>query len=188
MNTAPFILSNMLINFALMFLFLRFMMQFAQIDITNPFAKITHRLTKIVDVFSHIFPTVSKGRINTSALVLMFILYLVNVMVNAVILGKHITPLELFFVSSLSGVIKFLSLLRYTLLASVVCSWIMMFTQTGNGLVSLVMQLAEPIIAPFRRIVPNVGMIDLSFLVALFSLMLLEKFIGIIGHHLWQML
>lgn len=47
------------------------------------------------------------------------------------------------------------------------------------------MQLPEPIVAPFRRFVPNLGMIDLSFLAALFSLLLLENFIGIIGSYIW---
>jgi len=38
--------------------------------------------------------------------------------------------------------------------------------------------LAEPILAPFRRITPNLGMIDLSPMIAFFAFYLLEIFIG----------
>ena len=50
----------------------------------------------------------------------------------------------------------------------------------------VLMQLAEPIVAPFRRFVPNIGMIDLSFLVALFALLLAENFIRIIAANIWM--
>ncbi len=35
-----------------------------------------------------------------------------------------------------------------------------------NGVRQVIFTLTEPVLAPFRRIVPPVGMIDLSFLVA----------------------
>lgn len=188
MNTPSYILVNMCINFALIMLFLRFMVQFAEIDRRSPIVSTIYRFSSVVDVFSHIFPTVGKGRINLASIVLMLLLYLINVLANAIILGKGITALELLFVGSLSGVIKFLAVLRYTLIASVVCSWIVLFTQTNNAIVGLIMQLAEPIVAPFRRITPNIGMLDLSFLVAMFALLLLEKAITIIGVNILQSL
>lgn len=188
MNTPSFILVNMCINFALMLLFLRFMVQFADIDRRNPVAAIVYRFSAIADVFARIFPTIGKGRINLAAIVLMLLLYLVNVLANAIILGEGITALQLFFVGTLSAVIKFLAVLRYTLIASAVCSLIMLFAQSSNAIMTLIMQLAEPIIAPFRRIVPNIGMIDLSFLVAMFALLLAENAIRIIGSHILQSL
>ena len=35
-----------------------------------------------------------------------------------------------------------------------------------NGVRQVIFTLTEPVLAPFRRIIPPVGMIDLSFLVA----------------------
>ena len=61
MNSVPFVLTNMVINFALMLLFVRFMIQLADVDSSSPFARATYRLTGVVDVFARIFPTVAKG-------------------------------------------------------------------------------------------------------------------------------
>ncbi|WP_114800558.1 YggT family protein [Moraxella canis] len=185
MNSLSFVLTNMLINFALMLLFVRFMIQLAQIDGSEPLARATYRLTGVVDIFTRIFPNMGGGRISLAAVVLMLLLYLINIAANNAILGVSMTGIELFFVGSLSAIMKFLQLVRYTMIASAVCSLLMVFLNINNSIMFVLMQLSEPIVAPFRRFVPNLGMIDLSFLAALFSLLLLENFIGIIGRHIW---
>jgi len=48
--------------------------------------------------------------------------------------------------------------------------------------------MAEPILAPFRRITPNLGMLDLSPIVAIFGLLLIEIFVGIIARNLLPMI
>lgn len=185
MNSLPFVLVNAVINFALILLFLRFMVQLAEIDKTHPFAKTTYRLTQVVDVFARIFPTVGKGRISTAAVVLMLLLYLINLVADAAILGKNLSAVEVFFVATISAIMQFLQALRYLMMASAISSLLMMFLNVNSSIFGVMMQLSEPIVAPFRRFVPNIGMIDLSFLVALFSLLLLEKFIGIISANIW---
>ncbi|OOR82884.1 YggT family protein [Moraxella canis] len=185
MNSLSFVLTNMLINFALMLLFVRFMIQLAQIDGSEPLARATYRLTGVVDIFTRIFPNMGDGRISLAAVVLMLLLYLINIAANNAILGVSMTGIELFFVGSLSAIMKFLQLVRYTMIASAVCSLLVVFLNINNSIMFVLMQLSEPIVAPFRRFVPNLGMIDLSFLAALFSLLLLENFIGIIGRHIW---
>lgn len=188
MNTTPFILVNMLANFALLLLFLRFMVQLAQVDGSNPFAKTAYRFTGIVDVFTRIFPTTAAGRISTAAVVLMLLMYLMKTAANAAILGEQMGALKFFLVGSLSAVIHFLQLLRYTLIGAIVVSWIMMLSGSSHGLLVLIGELAEPIVAPFRRIIPPLGMFDLSSLVALFALYLAEKSVIIIGSGILQRL
>lgn len=186
MNSIPFVLVNALINFALMLLFIRFMLQLADIAKSEPLTQAVNRLTHIVDVFSRIFPSVGQGRVSTAALVLMLLLYLINIAANTMILGRSLTAVELFFVGSLSAIVKFLQLVRYTMVASAVCSLLVMFLNVNHHVFGVIMQLSEPIVAPFRRFIPPLGMIDLSFLAALFSLLLLENFIGIIGGAIWS--
>lgn len=185
MNSISFVLINMVINFALMLVFVRFMIQLAQIDTNMPIARAAYRLTGVVDVFARIFPTMGKGRISLAAVVLMLLLYFINIAANTIILGRSMTAIELFFIGSLSGIMKFLQLLRYTMIASAISSLLVVFLNINNSVLFVLMQLSEPIVAPFRRFVPNLGMIDLSFLAALFSLLLLENFIGIIGSYIW---
>ncbi|MFC0821318.1 YggT family protein [Moraxella marmotae] len=185
MHSTAFVLTNMLINVALMLLFIRFMIQLAGIDAGVPMSKATYRLTGVVDVFARIFPNLAAGRISSAAVVLMLLLYLINIAANNAIVGRSMTAIELFFVGSLSGVIKFLQLLRYTMIASAVSSLLVMFLNVNNSVLMVLMQLSEPIVAPFRRFVPNLGMLDLSFLVALMTLLLLEDVIGIIATNIW---
>lgn len=187
MNATAFVLIMMFINFALMLLFVRFMIQLAEIDRREPVARAAYRLTSVVDLFARIFPNVGSGRISMAAVVLMLLLCLIGVAVENASLGKSITAAELFFVGSLGGIMKFLQLLRYTMIVSAISSLLMMFMNVNNSLMGVLMQLAEPIVAPFRRFVPNIGMIDLSFLVALFSLLLLENVVGIIGRYIWNL-
>lgn len=179
MNSLSYIVVNMLINFALLILFLRFLVQWAQLD--GPAAKAAFRITRLVDVFGHIFPTASKGTVNTAALVLMLLLYFIKLSANLVILDRSATAIELFFVGSLSAVIKFLDMLRYTIIASIVASWIIMLVNTSHHLVMLVAQIADPIIAPFRRFIPPLGMFDLSSLAALLILYFMSDALKIIG-------
>lgn len=181
MNNPIFILTNMVINFALIVLFVRFMMQLAEVDSSSPYMKATKRMTGVVDVFSRIFPNVGAGRISVAAVVLMLLLYWINTAANAFILQESIDALTLFFAGTLKAIIQFMAMLRYIILGSVVASWAIMLFNVSHPAVLLVMQLSEPIIAPFRRIMPNLGMLDLSPILALFSFLLAEKFIAIIG-------
>ena len=41
----------------------------------------------------------------------------------------------------------------------------------------LLMDLTEPVLAPLRRVIPPVGMFDLSFMVAFFGLVILRGLI-----------
>ena len=69
------------------------------------------------------------------------------------------------FISLLCEVLTLLILVR------VVMSW---FTQNqANPLVHLVYQVTEPFLAPLRRVIPRMGMIDFTPLVAVVLLQLI---------------
>ena len=68
-----------------------------------------------------------------------------------------------------------LDLYSLVLLASVILSWVDL--SPDNPFVRLVRQLTEPVLAPLRRVIPPVGMFDLSFMVAFFGLLILRTFI-----------
>ena len=53
-------------------------------------------------------------------------------------------------------------------------------TSSSGGLATinrLLLDLTEPLLAPLRRIIPPVGMFDLSFMVAFFGLLILRGLI-----------
>jgi YggT family protein len=62
------------------------------------------------------------------------------------------------------------------LVARIILSWFPI--QPGSGLasiVSIIYDLTEPVLGPFRRIIPPVGMIDISPIVVFFALGILRQ-------------
>jgi YggT family protein len=64
---------------------------------------------------------------------------------------------------------------RYLIFATIILSWVVMFTQSRSPYIEVIQELAEPLLAPFRRIMPNMGMIDLSPILAILALIIAEK-------------
>lgn len=188
MNSPLMIIFNMVVNFALLILFLRFMFQFAEIDPKHPYAKAAYSISAVVTVFRRIFPDLDKGRISLSAIILMLLLTYIHIAGHASILNKHLDALLLFFGGTLKAILSFITALKYIVFASVILSWIILFTNKMHPIMDIIMQMAEPIVAPFRRITPNIGMIDLSVLVALLTLGLIEIFIEVIGANILMMI
>ena len=71
---------------------------------------------------------------------------------------------------------QFLSLVQLLIIARVILSWVAS-PASRNPLVQLVRQVTEPILAPIRSILPRTGMFDLSPMVALFAIYLLQSLI-----------
>lgn len=63
-------------------------------------------------------------------------------------------------------------ILSLAILVRAVLSWFPV--SRGNPLVDILFQITEPVLAPIRRVLPSMGMMDLSPLVAI----LLLQFIG----------
>ena len=61
------------------------------------------------------------------------------------------------------------------LLARVVLSWVSL--SPTNPLVVIVYQITEPILAPIRRVLPKMGMMDLSPMVALILIFAIQRLI-----------
>lgn len=69
-----------------------------------------------------------------------------------------------------------LSVLNLLILIRVLMSWFPI--DPNNPIVRLLIDITEPVLAPFRRIIPRIGMFDLSPLAALLVLQFLGGIIG----------
>jgi YggT family protein len=67
----------------------------------------------------------------------------------------------------------FFTILSLAILARVLLSWVRV--NPFNPVVSLLDQITEPILGPLRRIIPPIGMIDITPIVALFLLRFLQR-------------
>lgn len=68
-------------------------------------------------------------------------------------------------------IIWLLRLLTFALLGRAILSWV---DPRGQWTISrLLADLTEPLVAPLRRVIPPIGMFDISFIVAFFLLQVL---------------
>jgi YggT family protein len=66
-----------------------------------------------------------------------------------------------------------LRILTFALIGRALLSWV---DPRGEWTISrLLADLTEPIMAPLRRVIPPVGMIDISFIVAIILIQVLER-------------
>ena len=170
---------GIIINVAILLVFFRFLMQLAGINAYNPVVMSSVKATKIVDVFGRIFPTVAKGRVNLAALALLLVLYLLKIFgvmyLSGAMPNSPVHLLILTFVTMIQDLIRFC---RYLIFATIILSWVVMFTQSRSPYIEVIQELAEPLLAPFRRLLPNMGMIDLSPILAFLALMIAERLMG----------
>lgn len=69
-----------------------------------------------------------------------------------------------------------LQILWLAIMVRVILSW---FTvDQSNPIVRIVWEISEPILAPFRRVIPRIGMFDLSPLAALLVISFLAQRFG----------
>ncbi len=166
---------GIIINVAILLVFFRFLMQLAAVSPYNPVVLSTIKATKIVDVFGRIFPTIGKGRVNSAALALLVVLYLLKIFgvmyLNGAMPNSPIHLVILTFVTMIQDLIRFC---RYLIFATIILSWVVMFTQSRGPYIEVIQELAEPLLAPFRRLLPNMGMIDLSPIIAFLALYIAE--------------
>ncbi len=71
-----------------------------------------------------------------------------------------------------SFVLLFIQILSYAIIGRVIMSWI---DQPGSMRITQILnEVTEPILAPLRSIIPSVGMFDLTPIIAMLLLQLLE--------------
>ncbi|WP_445116429.1 YggT family protein [Acinetobacter sp. WZC-1] len=175
MGASPADIYGIVLNVAILLVFFRFLMQLAMVSPYNPVVLSTVKATRIVDIFSRIFPALGKGRVNTAALVLVVVLYLLKIFgtmyLQGAIPNSPVHLIILTFVTMIQDLIRFC---RYLIFATIILSWVVMFTQSRSPYIEVIQELAEPLLAPFRRIMPNMGMIDLSPILAFLALWIAE--------------
>jgi YggT family protein len=67
----------------------------------------------------------------------------------------------------------FFTLLSLAILARVLLSWVRV--SPYHPAVEFLYRITEPILAPLRRIIPPIGMIDISPVIALFLLQIIQQ-------------
>ena len=152
-------------------LLVRLLLQLVQADFFNPLSQTIFKITApVVEPLHKIFPTI--GRFNTAALVSAILvkwsLFIIMIAFGQVLVEQLPTYL---FIAALSLLGTLIEIYFYGILIVAISSWI---GTTSHPTVRLVSQIIDPYMKPFRKIIPPLGMIDISPMVAIFTLIFIR--------------
>ena len=170
---------NTIAGLYLLLVVARFLLQLAKADFYNPISQAVFRATDpVVRVLRSFIPGY-KG-VDFSSLILAFIVQFLAISVTILLYGGAIPSVGFIITWSFIGVLNFIILFYYyALIASIVMSFVMMFSGNMNPhpILLLVWQITEPIMAPFRKIIPPMGGLDFSPIFIFLIIGLIRNFI-----------
>lgn len=170
MNSAHFLIGT-LFDLYLMVVLLRLWLQFARADFYNPFSQFIVKATHpLVGPLRRVIP--SLGRFDTATFLLAVIVAGLKILVLSTMFGSgSLNPIAILIGSVLVVIKEAFSLVFYVLIIRAILSWI---SQGQNPMELVLHQLTEPFLAPIRRVIPPIGGLDLSVLVAIIALQFLQ--------------
>ena len=170
---------NTIAGLYLLFVVARFLLQVAKADFYNPISQAVFKATDpVVRVLRSFIP--GYRGIDFSSLILAFIVQFIAISVTILLYGGAIPSVGFIITWSFIGVLNFIILFYYyALIASIVMSFVMMFSGNMNPhpILLLVWQITEPIMAPFRRVIPPMGGLDFSPIFIFLIIGLIRNFI-----------
>lgn len=165
---ALYFLLDSILSFAVFAFLLRVLLQLVRADFRNPLAQAVVALTNwLVLPLRRIVPAV--GRFDTASLVALLIVQLVATLILFRVRTGVIFPFVSLAIASVRA-LALAALLLYTILIFVYAALSFVAPGARSPATSLLAALCEPVLRPLRRVLPVVGGIDFSPLVAILGL------------------
>ena len=175
LNTAAVYVLQTLGSLYLLIVLLRFVLQLVRANFYNPLCQFAVRATQpLLKPLRRIIP--SLFGLDMSSLVLAIIVQLALMALTLLLTyGTIGNPLLLLAWSLIGVTALFLKIFFFAMIISVVLSWVA--PGSHNPGAELVNQICEPALAPFRKILPNLGGLDISPILAFIVLKLLDMLV-----------
>lgn len=163
MNALSDILAYLLqtvLNLALLAMLLRFLLQLVRADYYNPVSQFLAKVTNpLVLPLRRLIPSV-RG-LDLSTLLLALLLQMAAIVALLALNGFGPPGVLTLLVWSILGLVGLLAnVYFFALLAMIILSWVA--PGSRHPALLLLFQLTEPVMAPFRRMLPDMGGIDFS--------------------------
>ncbi|VXC97333.1 conserved membrane hypothetical protein [Pseudomonas sp. 8Z] len=160
----------------LLIVLLRFILQLVRADFYNPLSQFVVKATKpLLTPLRRIIP--GFAGLDLASLTLAILVQLLLMVVTLTLMGYNVGGFILqLLVWSVIGVTSlFLKVFFFAMIISVILSWVA--PGSYNPGAQLVNQICEPLLAPFRRLLPNLGGLDISPIFAFIAINLADRFI-----------
>ncbi|MBC2689211.1 MULTISPECIES: YggT family protein [Pseudomonas] len=175
LNTAAVYVLQTLGSLYLLIVLLRFVLQLVRANFYNPLCQFAVKATQpLLKPLRRIIPSVFG--LDMSSLVLAILVQLALMALTLLLTyGTTGNPLQLLIWSLIGVTALFLNIFFYALIISVILSWVA--PGSHNPGAELVNQICEPALAPFRKILPNLGGLDISPILAFMVLKLIDMLV-----------
>lgn len=150
---------------------IRFLLQWARADFYNPLSQFVVKVTSpVLRPLRAVIP--SLGGMDTASIVLAWLLKTVELALLAAVLGLSAFPLGALFWSIPALIELIFNIFLFAVLIRVVLSWVN--PDPYNPAVGLITRITDPIMRPAQRALPPISGIDLSPMLVMIGLVLLE--------------
>ncbi|MCZ4320778.1 YggT family protein [Pseudomonas anguilliseptica] len=175
LNTAAVYILQTIGSLYLLIVLLRFILQLVRADFYNPVSQFIVRATHpLLKPLRKIIP--SLAGLDLASLVLAIVVQLVLMALTLMLLGYGLDdPLQLLVWSIIGVTALFLKVFFFALIISVILSWVAQGSHNPTAM--LINQICEPLLSPIRRILPSMGGLDLSPIVAFLILNLIDMLV-----------
>jgi YggT family protein len=168
MTQALYFIVKTLTQLYLLLLLLRFWLPWFGADFRNPISQGVLRMTSpLIAPIRRFIP--SAGRLDTATVVAAFIIEYLLLLLLLAIRGASANFLSLATTALFELAILSLNLMFFVVLIKIILSWVA--PDNYNPIVALLNSIAEPILRPFRRLIPPIGGLDIS---PIFAIVLLQ--------------
>ena len=174
LNTAAVYVLQTLGSLYLLIVLLRFVLQLVRANFYNPLCQFVVKATQpLLKPLRRVIP--SLFGLDMSSLVLALLLQILLFVVVLTLNGYQaftvlLLPWALIGIFSL-----FLKILFWSMIISVILSWVAPGSRSPGA--ELVYQITEPVLAPFRRLIPNLGGLDISPIFAFIAIQLVQSWV-----------
>jgi YggT family protein len=146
-------------------------------DFYNPFSQFILTVTNpILTPLRKFIPSVSG--LDTAAIVLILVLKFIELALRSIFTGKQILLSSLILPTIIGVLQQVLNIFIFAIIILVIISWVAPYMHgQSNPLTPILRSLTEPLIRPARKLIPPVGIFDLSTLVVLLVLYCIKIFL-----------
>ena len=160
----------------LLALIMRVLLQLARADSYNPISQFLIKVTQpLLKPIRRFIPSI--GKVDTATLIAILLIQMLTTAALVALQGYSIpNPLDLLIWAVLGTLGMLINIYFIAILASIIISWVA--PGSYNPLILLLHQLTEPVMAPFRKIVPAMGGLDLSPIFVFLAINVLQIMLG----------
>lgn len=175
LNTAAIYILQTLGSLYLLIVLLRFVLQLVRADFYNPLSQFAVKATQsLLKPLRRIIP--GFGGLDLASLLLAILVQLVIMGLTLLLAyGTLGNPLQLLVWAVIGVTSLFLKIFFFALIISVILSWVA--PGSYNPGAQLVNQICEPLLAPFRKLLPSLGGLDISPIFAFIAINLIDMLV-----------